>query len=367
MEKLLELKDIALIPAVVNNGYQGEKLDYFITDRSEVTGMARSLPIFTSPMEAIVDSINWKMWQDNGIKPILPRTEDLQTRLDACCYIFSAFSIQEVKTYFINQDKRGGRNQFHVCIDCGNGHDSGLIDLCHKLKQHYGQQMLIMVGNISFPETFINYSKAGIDYVRVGMTSGSLVDKNKHGFHYPMASLIHDICQVRSKACVGLKTPAIIADGGITEISDILKAVAVGADFVMIGGQFASLIEAAGTIYRRETNTKGEEMIEEVKNPENLLRMTQDELQTLDLERQYYGNTDPEIQAIRAGFDNFEEWKKQNPRVKVSDTAWKWIKVDRSITDWISDFRDCVDYGFMMTNSTNWKDFKDRIKYGRIQ
>ena len=367
MEKLLELRDIILIPSVLNGGYQGSKMDYFITDNSEVTGVARSLPIFTSPMEAIVDSINWKVWQDNGIKPILPRTEDLQTRLEACCYIFSAFSIQEVKNYFMSQDKRGGRNQFHICIDCGNGHDANLIDLCHRLKQLYGQQILLMVGNVAYPETIINYSKAGIDYIRVGISSGSLVNKNKYGFHYPMASLIRDICQVKQKACIGLKVPQIIADGGILNVSDILKAIAIGADYVMIGRQFANLIEAAGTIYRKDKDKKGEETLEEVKNPENLLNLSPAELETLDLVRQYYGNTTPEVQAMRAGYNNIEEWRKQNPRIKVSDSTWEWIKINKSISNWIEEFKDCVDYGFMMTNSVNWKNFKDNVKFGRCK
>lgn len=367
MEKLLELRDVALIPGTINNGYQANKFDYFVVDRNEVTGMSRSLPVFTSPMEAIVDSNNCKMWQDNGIKPVLPRTEDIEIRLNACCYLFSAFSIQEVKNYFMNSDKRGGRNQFHVCIDCGNGHDIALLDLCHKLKQHYGQQMIIMAGNIANPETYINYAKAGIDYVRVGISGGSLVDKNKYGFHYPLASLLHDINMAKTKACVGLKTPLIIADGGISSVSDILKAIAVGADYVMIGRQFASLVESAGTIYRKTKDQKGEEIIEEVKNPESLLRLSQTELISLELERQYYGNTTPEMQAIRAGFNSLEEWRKESPRIKVSDSAWEWITIDKSISDWIQEFKDCVDYGFMMSGSLNWKEFKDKIKYGRIK
>ena len=367
MEKLLELKDVALIPGTLNGGYQGSKINYFVVDNNEVTGMSRSLPVFTSPMEAVVDSNNWKMWQDNGIKPILPRTEDLKTRLEACCFLFAAFSIQEIKDYFVNQDKRGGQNQFHICIDCGNGHDSALLELCHRLKHHYGQQMIIMAGNIANPETYVNYAKVGVDYIRVGISGGSLVNKNKYGFHYPMASLLHDINMVKTKACVGLRTPLIIADGGIATVSDILKAVAVGADYVMIGRQFARLIEAAGTIYRKSKDQKGEEMIEEVKNPESLLRLTQVELIGLDLERQYFGNTTPEIQAMRAGYENLDEWRKQRPRIKVSDSAWEWIKIDQSISDWIQEFKDCVDYGFMMSGATNWKEFRDKVKYGRVR
>lgn len=365
MEKLLELKEIALIPTAINYGkYQQSKINYLISDELEITGVSNTLPVITSPMESIIDSNNWKIWQDNGIKPILPRTEGLETRLSACCYIFSAFSIQEIKASFVDQDRRGGRNQFHICIDCGNGHDSNLLDLCHKLKQSYGQQMLIMAGNIFNPETYINYSKIGIDYVRVG-SGGSLVNKNKFGFHYPMASLLIDINNTKNKACIGLKTPKIIADGGISSISDILKALALGADYVMCGRQFSKLLEAAGTVYKKSKNQNGEEIIEEV-NLSSLTGITKEELIKLNLERQYYGNTSIEMQALRAGFNTVEDWVKKKPKIKLSDSTWEWVPVNNLISNWIIEFKNCTDYGFMMSGALNWKEFKDKVKYGRV-
>lgn len=364
MEKLFELKDIALIPSSSNTGYRS-KINHLTVDSADVTGMSQSLPIFTSPMEAIIDSNNWKVWQDQGIKPVLPRTEELETRLAACCYIFSAFSIEEVRSNFLSQNRRSMQNQFHVCIDCGNGHDSNLLELGHRLKQLYGQQLILMAGNIGSPETYINYCKAGFDYVRVGMSGGSLVDRNKYGFYYPMGSLLYDITMVKSKACIGLKPVKIIADGGIRSQSDVMKCIALGADYVMIGREFSKLIEAAGTIYRK-TEKDGEEIMEEVRNPESLLNIPLVELVSLDLVRQYCGNTTPEIQAIRQGYRNIEEWKKQNPRIKISDSSWEWIKIEESLQDWIRDFKDCVDYSFMMSNAADYETFRKNVKFGRI-
>ena len=89
MEKYLELSDVMLVPDNLNSGWTNSgKLDYFVLDDQEVTGVPKSLPIFTSPMEAIVGVDNWKVWQDSGIKPILPRTVELGTRLEACGFIF---------------------------------------------------------------------------------------------------------------------------------------------------------------------------------------------------------------------------------------------------------------------------------------
>lgn len=355
MEKLLELKDICLIPSTTNNGIQVNKIDYFINDGLEVTGITRSLPIFTLPTESIVDSRNWKIWQDNGIKPILPSTEKLEVRLEACCYIFSSFSIQELKNNFISQDKRGGRSQFHIHIDSENGHELMLLDLCHKLKQYYGQQMIIMIGNVCNPETYINCSKANIDYVRVGI-SESFPNKDKYGFYYPMASLLSDLNLVKNKACIGLKTPMIVANN-IKRMSEIPKAIALGADYVMIGEQFSSLLEAAETIYKRSKNQQGEEIIEEV-NPENLINLSYNDLINLNLERQYYVSDNKSLnsQKMKLSLDK-----------KSVGASWKWVPVNRSISDWILEFKNYTDYGFTMTDSLNWKEFKNKVKYGRIE
>lgn len=362
MSKLLELSDILLIPAMENNGWN-KKVDYSVVDNLEVTGMSKSLPIFTSPMEAIIGVNNWKVWQDNGIKTILPRTVPLNVRLEACTVIFSAFSIQEVKEYFIDRDMRSNNSQYHITIDSGNGHDTYMFYLGNKLKQMYGNQVILMGGNIANPNTYLQYSSSGFDYVRVGISSGSLVDKDKYGFHYPMASLLGSISQIKKQKGNTCRNVKVIADGGIKTHSDILKAIAMGADYVMIGRQFAECIEAYGTIYKR-TIKSDQDIIEEVQNPESLKNLSDIELKNLDLVRQYFGNTTPEMQALRAGFNDIDSWNKSNPRIRITDSEWIWVNVTTSIVDWVKDFKECAMYGFMMSNSANWIEFKDRVLYG---
>ena len=364
MEKLLELEDITLIPSTTNKGWLGNKINYLVRDAQEVTGIADSLPIFTSPMESVVGIGNWKIYQDSGIKPVLPRTEDVVTRLDACCYIFSAFSAGEVKTYFIDQDRRGIQSQFHVCIDAGNGHEVGIINLGMKLKEKYGNQIILMGGNIANPETYLTYSKFGFDYVRVGISSGSTVDKNFYGFHYPSASLLEAIKMVKSKMLGrGSNQPKIILDGGIHCHSDILKAIALGADYVMIGREFVRLVEASGTLWKKMEGNKGG--VEEVPGPEQYYGMAGYELSDLGLLRQYSGNTTPEMQALRAGYKNVPDWKKGSPKVRVSDSEWSWVKVESSLPCWIQELKECIEYGFMMSDAASWEEFVKNVKYGR--
>ena len=85
MEKLLELEDIALYPSELNNGYQVSKYNYGVLDELDKT---TSLPIFTSPSDSVVDRNNWRVWSKEGIRPVLPRTENIDIRLDGC-HIYS--------------------------------------------------------------------------------------------------------------------------------------------------------------------------------------------------------------------------------------------------------------------------------------
>lgn len=361
METLYELEEITLLPSVKNKGHlTGER--YSVIDNNDNT---ESYPIFTSPMEAIVGQDSVKAYIDHGIRPVLPLTEPLNLRLEWCQWIFCAFSLSEVKQNFLLQDKRSSRAQFHVCIDAGNGHDVEMFETCKRIKQMYSNQVIVMGGNIGVPETYVEYCKAGFDYVRVGLSSGSLINPSKYGFHYPMASLLMGIKTIKTSAAAGLTNRTkIIADGGIGQPSDIMKAIALGADYVMIGREFSRVVEAQGLVYKK-TKSNGKVSMEEV-NPDKVIGMGGLEAKMEGLRRQYFGNTCEEIRAKRAGFQNVDDWKKTRPSVRVIDSSWEWIDIDCNLDEWINDFVSCVYYGFMMTGSLSWSDYQNNVRYASI-
>ncbi len=361
MEKLLELEDIALYPAELNNGYQISKYNYGVVDDIDKVS---SLPIFTSPNDAIVDKNNWRVWSSAGIRPILPRTENIEIRLDGCQYIFTAFSLPEVKEHFISRGKRNSQYQFRVCIDCGNGGDIEIFNIATQLKKIYGQQINIMAGNLGNPKTYINYCKAGIDYVRVGISSGSLVDFSKYGFYYPLAQLLIDVVGIRNTSCVGLKQTKIVADGGIGNIVDILKCIALGADYVMCGRQFVRLIEAAGSIGRKSEKT---DTYEEISKEEANRLLSELGPKEARLKRLYCGNTTYEEQARRAGYDNIDDWMDGDCKTRPSDSRTEWVSVSGTLKSWQSELYDRLNYAFAMSNAVDWKTYKQNIKYGRVQ
>lgn len=364
IEKLLELEDIVLYPSELNNGYQVSKYNYGVLDDIDKVS---SLPIFTSPSDAVVDRINWRVWSKEGIRPVLPRTENIEIRLDGCQYIFAAFSLPEVKEHFISRGKRNSQYQFRVCIDCGNGGDIEIFNTSTQLKKIYGPQINIMAGNLGNPKTYIDYCKAGIDYVRVGISSGSLVDYNRYGFYYPMAQLLIDILGIKNTSCAGLRCTKIIADGGIENPVDILKCIALGADYVMCGRQFVRLVEAAGMIGRKSKKSENTEVMDEITKEEAVQLLSEVGPKEAQLKRLYCGNTTYETQAKRAGYSSIDDWMDNGSKTKPSDSRIEWVSVNGTLKSWLSDMYDKFNYAFAMSNSVDWKTFKQNIKYGRIQ
>lgn len=354
MERLLDFLDIALIPAEKNSGVG--KYNFSVMDELD---RSTSLPIFTSPMDSVVSEHNWEVWQNNGIKPVLPRTSDLGIRLEGCQYVFAAFSLKEVHENFLIR-KRNSSMQFKICIDPGNGHDTKIFELGKALKAMYGPQVNLMGGNIGSPKAYAEYCKTGFDYVRVGMSGGSLVDIEKYGFYYPQASLLIDVLGTKNTALTGLKHTKIISDGGIKKPADILKAIALGADYVMIGREFVKLVEAAGQVFQ-----KTEKGLEPIGNPSLLLEM---DLKENEFYRYYAASTSLEMQAKRGGYEDIHDWlgapgMKRNP----SDARTDQVRISKTLKQWLEKMYDCFGYGFTMSNARDWQTFKSNVKYVHVQ
>lgn len=233
------------------------------------------LPIFTAPMSTVVDENNYTEFVDNDIIPIIPRNVDIETRknlINSKRMTWVALSLSEFEQLFIKEKCEFVDSLYvFVCIDIANGHMKQLYSIIHDAKKifydkfHDGEHyMSVMMGNIANPHTIELISKfnldckqefndKGIDYVRVGIGGGDFcITSSNTGVHYPQASLI-DKCHYN--ASVNSFAPYIIADGGIKNYSDVVKALALGADFVMIGSLFVQAYEsAAPTMIERLDN-----------------------------------------------------------------------------------------------------------------
>ena len=127
-----------------------------------------------------------------------------------------------------------------INIDSAHGHSQGIIDTVKKIKANFNID--VMAGNIVTPEAAKDLIEAGADAVKVGVGPGSIcTTRVVAGVGVPQISAVNDVYTLASKHGV-----SVIADGGIKYSGDVVKAIAAGADVVMIGGLFAGTTEAPG-------------------------------------------------------------------------------------------------------------------------
>ena len=247
--------DVSIVPAKIS----------YINHRSEVNPYYayNKLPIFVAPMSSIYIKNSTDFWI-NGISNIVPRSVDIKDRLSNKLQgIWRAFSLSEIEKYFIENKQ----NDFiyKICIDIANGHLNHLYEVVKKLKSLY-PRCEIMTGNIANPETLLTAANAGVDYIRLGIGSGAgCITSSNTAIHYPMASLINDCYKYKKQWNLNIK---LIADGGIRNYDDVIKALALGADYVMIGGLFAECLETNSNYYIKSNGIYCKANTEDLQKPD---------------------------------------------------------------------------------------------------
>ena len=128
-----------------------------------------------------------------------------------------------------------------ICVDTAHGHSEGVLKTVKAIRKKYKDLQLI-AGNIVTPEAAEELIQCGVNAVKVGIGAGSIcTTRVVAGVGVPQISSIMKVYELtRTK-----KIP-LIADGGIKQTGDVPKAIASGADTVMIGGMFAGVEETPG-------------------------------------------------------------------------------------------------------------------------
>jgi IMP dehydrogenase len=128
-------------------------------------------------------------------------------------------------------------------IDSAHGHSKNVIDTIKTIKKEF-PNIDVIGGNVATPEGAVELVKAGADAVKVGMGPGSIcTTRIIAGIGVPQITAILTI-----KEALKGRDISIIADGGIRFSGDISKAIAAGADSVMLGSLFAGTEEAPGEV-----------------------------------------------------------------------------------------------------------------------
>lgn len=225
----LDFEDLLIKPAKITRVNSREDVNPFYSNGK--------LPLFTAPMDTVISEANLEVFNKH-FNICMPRKNDLSISNEH----FYSYGYEDFETIFSELEIPNGQ-QVYALIDVANGHMFKLHAIVTKYKQKYGEKLVLMVGNVASPETFALLQQAGADYIRIGIGNGNgCLTTVQTGVGYPMASLIEECKELQYSA-------KIVADGGFKNYSDVIKALALGADYVMLGSLLNKMFESAGQLY----------------------------------------------------------------------------------------------------------------------
>lgn len=359
------LQDISIMPACVTEINHRAECNPYNNDNK--------LPIFVAPMSSVIDLNNAKIFEFNKLNVVIPRTIDLEDRLNVCEEYFIAVGLNEFENTILTLNLEN-RKPIKICVDVANGHMKKLIDLCKYAKNRFRNKIIIMAGNIANPLVYYDYAYAGIDYIRLSIGSGSACTTAANAAIYtPMASLIDECVSIKKNVERDRNNyksvPKIIADGGFNNYDDIIKALALGADYVMCGKIFAQCEEACGEklqkfLYSDGTYKylnyydaiKAKAYIDKANSFLNVLSAKIDINKTFEpypitafneIYRNYYGMSTKKAQ---------KEMGKEN--LHTSEGIEKMVTVEYSLLGWIDNFIDYLRSAMSYCNATTLDAFK---------
>jgi IMP dehydrogenase/GMP reductase len=340
-EKLYDFDDILIEPAILSK----------IKSRSEINprNIMGNLPLMTAPMDTVVDENNFHLFKEKGILPVLPRVPNPNKDwFDT--NIFLSYSLQDFDKIFLKEKiyvPDGAR--IHALIDVANGHMVELYEMAKKAKEMYGYSMYLMIGNVANPKTFLEYCKIGVDLVRIGIgNGGGCLTTVQTGVGYPMASLISECNDIRVHGEYRIE---IVADGGFKKYADIIKALALGADYVMLGSILNKALESAG-----ET--------EKIHNPQlggwDIVNQYSDEAKKMfnadiTLFKAFRGMSTKEVQKA---------WGKET--LTTSEGVVRRHKVEYTLDQWVKNFEDYLRSAMSYTGKKELHQFIDGVQFNII-
>ena len=332
----VDFNDILITPAITTT----------ISSRSEINPFDKDgfLPLFTAPMDTVVDETNADLFAGYKIKICLPRGEN-RTQDN----MFEAYSLKQFTDKFLDKQMVDTIDKpINVLIDTANGHILELIETSRIVKEWYGNKMVLMVGNIANPYTYKLLSDVGVDYIRVGIGNGNgCLTTQQLGIGYPMASLIRE-CYYSS---LSLERPAkIIADGGMKDYSDIIKALALGADYVMLGSILNKCVESCGQSYLKD---EGRPVA--ISTTEAINHFKRGDLGESKIIKEFRGMSTKEVQ---------KKWG--NEVLKTSEGVVRHREVEYTLEQWIDNFESYLRSAMSYVDARTLKEFPENSEFINI-
>ena len=133
-----------------------------------------------------------------------------------------------------------------LCIDSSDGYSEWQYETLKWIKEKYGDKVLVGAGNVVDKDGFFYLAEAGADFIKVGIGGGSIcITREQKGIGRGQATALQDVAKARDEyqARTGIYIP-ICSDGGLVHDYHMVLALAMGADFLMMGRYFARFDES---------------------------------------------------------------------------------------------------------------------------
>ena len=318
-----DFNDILICPSIQTSISSRDNIDLYYRDYS--------LPLITAPMDTVISSENEHCFTSNRIVTCLPRGE--KTKYNG----IESYSLSEIEDLFNSDQLRRGSGYL---IDIANGHIKDLENITRQIKSKHGDHIYLMVGNVAHPKTYKILSEAGADAVRVGIGNGAgCLTTQQTGIGYPMASLIQE-CYQESMA---LDNPAkIVADGGMKKYSDIIKALALGADFVMLGSIFNKALESCAPCMYESQFGGHPTGLNELTHAEALEKFNAG----FPIHKNFRGMSTKEVQ---------QKWGREE--IKTSEGISEIRRVEYTLSSWVENFEHYLKSAMSYTDSKSLEQF----------
>ncbi|PIZ04580.1 MAG: guanosine monophosphate reductase [Gammaproteobacteria bacterium CG_4_10_14_0_8_um_filter_38_16] len=239
--------DVLLVPAY--NHHESRRLvEIAMTDR--IGKLTLQLPVMSSNMDTVTESAMANFMSSKGGIGVLHRfmsIEDNLKEFKKCSdNVFVSVGCNDAEIERAKALHDAGANYF--CIDVAHAHAKYVGHTLKQLRQLL-PNACIMAGNVATYAGADYLASCGADIIKAGIGGGSVCSTRiKTGFGIPMLTCIQDCARCDR---------SIVADGGIRTAGDIVKALAFGADFVMIGGMLAGTAVTPGKVI---TNADGKKV-----------------------------------------------------------------------------------------------------------
>lgn len=238
----LTYDDISLIPTQISR----------IKSRTQVStscnflGLKLNLPVLSSPMDSVTGIEMAKELTKLGCIGIVNRFD---SSLDEVINAKNGRGIKAV-SIALNTDiatiEKIVEKKYLICIDTANANNKEVLRKTELIKKKF--DVKVIVGNIAHGESLHRLVDSGADAVRVGIGSGSVCTTSiQTGIGIGQVSSILNIYHTREEKKLKIK---IIADGGIKSPGDVAKAIALGADVVMLGRMLSGTRETPGEVIK---------------------------------------------------------------------------------------------------------------------